>query len=99
MIYLKNKAGKGILCRNAHWPKRSGRGTSWDYTIFIINGKNVQADIDTTWGKYFYFLWNEVYYKVVHWAIWTGAGADYSLKFDVITKRTFDSIEKQDDLM
>jgi len=97
-LYLKAlKNGKGILCRNAQQPKRTGNRSTWDYDTFVINGKEVQADIDTTWGKYFYFLWNGVYYKVVHWAIWTGG--DGNLKFDVITKRTFDSIESQDDLM
>lgn len=97
-IYLKNKAGKGVLCRNACQPKHGGRGRSWDYTTFIINGKEVRADIDTTWGKYFYFLWNDSCYKVVHWAIWTGLGYEY-LKFNVISKKEFDSLEKQDDLM
>ena len=98
-IYLKNKAGKGILCHNAHQPKRGGRGRTWDRETFIINRKEIRADIDTTWGKYFYFLWNDSCYKVVHWVIWTGAGADYSLRFHIISKKEFDSIEKQDDLM
>lgn len=96
-IYLKNKKGKGILCRNTRQPRYGSRGRSWDYTELKINGKKIEADIDTTWGKYFYFPWQGSWYKMVHWVVWTGMKSEK--EFTIISKKEFDSIEKQDDLM
>jgi hypothetical protein len=44
------------------------RGRTWDKANITIDGKNVEAYLDTTWGHYIYLLHDNQWYKFKLWS-------------------------------
>jgi len=46
-------------------PKMSDhRGRTWDVGKIIIDGVKTEVLLDTTWGEYLYFVYNNAWHKV-----------------------------------
>jgi len=63
-MFLINTKGHRFRAQKCKPPKFK-RGT-WDFIRKIIRGKEVQFWLDFTWGWYFYFKYQEQWYKVRH---------------------------------
>ena len=49
-------------CKRPSFKNINGR--TWDYCDVILkDGTKVQGHLDTTWGSYFYFMYENQYYK------------------------------------
>lgn len=49
-------------CKKPKFKDHGGR--TWDYGRFTINGKEVKAYLDTTWGEFMYFEWEGSWRRV-----------------------------------
>ena len=63
-MILINKKGYKFNAQKCKPPKFK-RGT-WDFVRKIIRGKEVKFWLDFTWGWYFYFKYQEQWYRVRH---------------------------------
>lgn len=43
-------------------------GRSWDHGYINLNGIKTEAWLDTTWGRYIYFVFQNSWYKVEMWS-------------------------------
>lgn len=73
MVLYDNKGNeyKAIPCKR---PKMSdnSRGTTWDSIYKTIDTVKRDFHLDTTWGRYMYFMYNGIWYKV---ALYEGENA------------------------
>ncbi len=63
---LYDKEGRAIPAYRTRRPQFvSGVfGRTWDYEVVTIDGVEYKFYLDTTWGKAFYFMYDNQYYKI-----------------------------------
>lgn len=70
MILIIKQDSTEISAAKVRRPKFSShRGRTWDHTPITIDGREVKAFLDTTWGERFYFEWNNHWYAISMTAI------------------------------
>lgn len=65
MLLTDKKSNKHRAIKTKRPKFSSHRGRTWDYEIKVINGIEIEFWLDTTWGFYFYFQWEDQWYKVL----------------------------------
>jgi len=65
MILTDKKGNKHRLIKTRRPKFSNHRGRTWDCEIKVVNDIEVEFWLDTTWGFYFYFQWEDQWYKVL----------------------------------
>ena len=60
-------------------------GRTWQWGTVFIDGKDYRYTYDNTWGSYWYFEYNNQWYKVHIWDK-TGYEPHYKMQFFTISK-------------
>ncbi len=60
---ITDQFGNIYNCVKCNRPKMSGKGATWDSFEHYINDNLVNFYLDTSWGRFYYFIHNESWYK------------------------------------